>query len=143
MASEKDFRAIFGIETDPELVDDALMNIAQYPRTYMTQREIEIINTEVSPMNWPHHPLVVHIFKPDSAEWLSKLVEGLSASFYESPRQIYLVLIGNEHKNEIENIPFLQSFTPTSSQLKTMSLMSPYDIDFYYTVVTTQRPSNQ
>lgn len=142
IAAKNDFRAIFGIETREILIDDTTMNIAQYPRSYMTQREIELITTEISPTIWPTHPLVIQIFNPTSEEWLSNLVADLNISYNDNPRQIYLILIGNQHKEAIENIGFLEEFTPETSQLDSLSLMSPYDIDFYFTDSPSQNTNN-
>lgn len=136
MASHRDFRAIYGIETRGNFAEDATMNIAQYPRTYMTQRQVELVTRDFRLMEWPALPMVVQIFNPESSNWLHQLMEHLSQSFEQAPRQIYLIIIGNKHKEVTANFPAFQQFTPPSSNLELLSLMSPYEIDFYSSVVS-------
>lgn len=135
MASHRDFRAIYGIEPRGNFAEDAAMNIAQYPRTYMVQRQIELITRDFRLIEWPDLPLVVHIFNPQSASWLQEVMERLSQSFEATPRQIYIVIIGNKHKEVMGNYRAYQPFTPPSSNLEMISLMSPYEIDFYTSVM--------
>lgn len=135
MASHRDFRAIYGIEPRGNFAEDAAMNIAQYPRTYMIQRQIELITRDFRLIEWPGFPLVIHIFNPQSANWLHEIMEKLSQSFEAAPRQIYIVIIGNNHKEVMDDFRAYQAFTPPSSNLEMISLMSPYDIDFYTSVM--------
>ncbi len=136
LASHRDFRAIYGIESRGNWADDAAMNIAQYPRTFMSQRQVELITSDFRLVEWPQAPLVVHMFKPQSASWLSQIMENLSQSFGQMPRQIYLVVIDNAHKNVMSNYQSFQEFMPPSSNLEQFTLMSPYEIDFYSSVIS-------
>lgn len=133
LASHRDFRAIYGLETRGNLYDDAKMNIAQYPRTYMVQRQVELISKDFRLVEWPDSPLVVHIFNPQSAEWLNQFIETITQSYVVAPRQIYLIVIDNPYKHIITQNGFMRPFTPHSSHIELISLMSPYDIDFYCT----------
>ena len=135
MASHRDFRAIYGIETRGNFAEDAAINIAQYPRTYMTQRQVELITRDFRLMEWPGLPMVVQIFDPESTGWLHQLMEHLTQSFEQTPRQIYLIIIGNKHKDVMSNYPSFQQFIPPSSNLELLSLMSPYEINFYSSVM--------
>jgi hypothetical protein len=136
LASHRDFRAIYGIESRGNWADDAAINIAQYPRTFMTQRQVELITSDFRLVEWPVAPLVVHIFNPQSSSWLMQVMENLSQSFGQTPRQIYLVIIANSHKNVMPSYPSFQEFTPPSSNLEQLTLMSPYEIDFYSSVIS-------
>ncbi len=137
IAAERDFRAIWGLEDQPELAEAAILNLRQYPRSYMTQRNIELFKNQPNISQWAEHPLLVHIFKPRSEIWLTNLLEALNASFYENQRQIYLVTIGNNFPAPLEEAAFLQPFTPTISNFEKFSLMSPYTIEFYHSVIPT------
>jgi|GEM_PF-6171971 len=136
LASHRDFRAIYGIESRGNWADDAAINIAQYPRTFMTQRQVELITSDFRLVEWPVAPLVVHIFNPQSSSWLMQVMENLSQSFGQTPRQIYLVIIANSHKSVMSNYQSFQEFTPPSSNLEQLTLMSPYEIDFYSSVIS-------
>lgn len=136
LASHRDFRAIYGIESRGNWADDAAINIAQYPRTFMTQRQVELITSDFRLVEWPVAPLVVHIFNPQSSSWLMQVMENLSQSFGQTPRQIYLVIIANTHKNVMSAYPSFQEFSPPSSNLEQLTLMSPYEIDFYSSVIS-------
>lgn len=135
MASHRDFRAIYGIESRGKWADDAAMNIAQYPRTFMAQRQVGLITSDFRLVEWPAAPLIVHMFDPQSAAWLAQMMENLNQSFLQSPRQIYCVLIDNKHKDIMSKYPSFQEFTPPSSNLEQLTLMSPYNIDFYSSVI--------
>ncbi len=136
LASHRDFRAIYGIESRGNWADDAAINIAQYPRTFMTQRQVELITSDFRLVEWPVAPLVVHIFNPQSSSWLMQVMENLSQSFGQTPRQIYLVIIANTHKSVMSAYPSFQEFSPPSSNLEQLTLMSPYEIDFYSSVIS-------
>ncbi len=136
LASHRDFRAIYGIESRGNWADDAAINIAQYPRTFMAQRQVELITSDFRLVEWPVAPLVVHIFNPQSSSWLMQVMENLSQSFGQTPRQIYLVIIANSHKNVMPSYPSFQEFSPPSSNLEQLTLMSPYEIDFYSSVIS-------
>jgi hypothetical protein len=136
LASHRDFRAIYGIESRGNWADDAAINIAQYPRTFMSQRQVELITSDFRLVEWPVAPLVVHIFNPQSSSWLMQVMENLSQSFGQTPRQIYLVIIANTHKNVMSAYPSFQEFSPPSSNLEQLTLMSPYEIDFYSSVIS-------
>ncbi len=135
LAAQRDFRAIIGIEDNEELAEKATMNIAQYPRTYMVQREVQLLSHQLPPEQWPDTPLLIHIFQPGSQDWLHDFVEQLSAAFYGNPRQIYLVFIDNQYKQLIEQIPFMQPLTAPVSNVEKKSLLAPYDIDFYFSTM--------
>lgn len=136
MASHRDFRGIYGIESRGKWADDAAMNIAQYPRTFMTQRQVELITTDFRLIEWPAAPLVVHIFNPQSASWLMQIMNNLTHSFEQAPRQIYMIIIGNNHTEVMSQFSSFQSFAPPSSNLEQFTLMSPYEIEFYSSVVS-------
>ncbi len=135
LAAQRDFRSIIGIEEKQELTEKATMNIAQYPRTYMVQREVQLFSHPLPPEQWPDNPLLIQIFQPDSEEWLQGFIEQLSAAFYGNPRQIYLVLIDNQHKQLIEQIPFMQHFSAPVGTLEKTNLLAPYEIDFYFSII--------
>ncbi|GJM03740.1 MAG: hypothetical protein DHS20C08_22410 [Rhodomicrobium sp.] len=132
MASHHDFRSIIGVENRGKLAEDAAMNIAQYPRTFMARREVHLITRDIRLIEWPEQPLIVQIFAPQSAEWLSQIMEALSASFAAQPRQIYLVMIGNRYPEVLGDYEYIHGFTPPSSHLEKMTLASPFEVDFYY-----------
>lgn len=135
MASHRDFRSIIGVENRGKLSEDAAMNIAQYPRTFMAQRQVELIAKDIRLITWPDQPLIIHLFNPQSADWLHQLLEDISASFAESPRQIYLVITGNNHRDTVSEFAYFQPFSPPASNLEMLTLMAPYEIDFYFCAV--------
>ena len=135
VAAGRDFRAIWGFEEHPELAEAARHNIRQYPRSFMTQRTIEVFHDQPNIEQWAEQPLLVHLFQPHSEDWLQSLLDALFTSFSENPRQIYLVTIGNKYASLIENMPFLSEFKPEVSNLEMFSLMSPYNIRFYHSSI--------
>ncbi len=135
IAAKHDFRAIWAIEEQEHIAGAATMNIAQYPRTEMVQHQIEILTTQLTPEQWPDMPLLLHIFSPPTEAWLTTLLESISVSFFQTPRQIYLVLINNPFKHLFANHTNLQRFTPPTGHFEQLTLLSPYDIEFYHNVI--------
>ena len=134
-AAKYDFRAIWAIEEQEHIAGAATMNIAQYPRTDMAQHQIEILTTQLTPEQWPNMPLLLHIFNPPTEVWLTSLLESISTSFFQTPRQIYLVLINNPFKHLLTNHTNLQRFTPPTGHFEQLTLLSPYDIEFYHSII--------
>jgi hypothetical protein len=116
------------------------MNIAQYPRTFMQQRAVQLITRDFRLIEWPDQPLVIQIFAPQSREWLTQILEDISASFCGSPRQIYLIMIGNHYPEVVKEFDYIHGFEPPSGHLEMVTLASPYNVDFYY--FTTTPPEN-
>jgi len=135
MASQKDFRAILGIENRDTLSEKAVMNIAQYPKSFMVQREIKLNAATGLAQQWPNHPLLIHIFQPESKAWLAALLNSLNASFYQSPRQIYIVMIDNPYKDALETVSFLHPFNPSTLAIEKKSYLNPYEVEFYYSKI--------
>ena len=136
LASQHDFRGIWGIEEHEHIAETAKVNIAQYPRTQMIQRQIEIISTQLEADQWPDLPLLLHIFTPPSETWLNNLLEGLSNSFLKTPRQIYLVMLNNPFKHLLNDHPNFELFPPPTTPLERLSLITPYNIEFYHSTIS-------
>ncbi len=135
LASHQDFRAILGIESKEHLSEKAIMNIAQYPKSFMVQREIKLNAATELTEQWPNHPLLIHIFQPESKAWLTALLDTLSTSFGQSPRQIYIVMVDNPYKDALETVSFLHPFNPSTLAVKQQSYFNPYKVDFYYSKI--------
>ena len=90
LASRRDFEHITGY-AGPDSFEILHMNAAQYPRTYMSCRDVRLRRSGQDPDEVPAQPAVV--FFPDSLteERLKGILEKVAESLRESPRRIYLI----------------------------------------------------
>ena len=93
LASEHPFAAVGGIEFAEELHDDAVMNIAQYPRSRMKCRNVECVLEDASTLGPPEGESVNYFFNPFSREVFAEVLHNLVVSYRKRPRRLYLILI--------------------------------------------------
>ena len=137
-AANYDFRSIWAIEAQQERAEAASQNIAHDPNNPLKSSQIELINSTLSEEQFPPLPTLIHIFTPPSKAWLTSFLATISTSFYQSPRQIYVVMINNPFKDAFDQHPNLQHFTPPTGTLEQATLLHPYEIEFYHSILPSQ-----
>ena len=131
LASEHPFAAVGGIEFAEELHDDAVMNIAQYPRSRMKCRNVECVLEDASTLGPPDGESVNYFFNPFSREIFAEVLNNLVVSYRKRPRRLYLILIdpvATELVDQSGVFARLQLPFPESLKVK---LFSPYEIALY------------
>ena len=93
LASEHPFAAIGGIEFASELHDNAVMNIAQYPRSRMRCRNVECVLEDASQVGPPDGEAIHYFFNPFSREVFAEVLHNLVVSYRKKPRRLYLILV--------------------------------------------------
>ncbi|MGE5259673.1 MAG: hypothetical protein ACM3MH_02215, partial [Actinomycetota bacterium] len=81
LASEHPFAAVGGIEFAEELHDDAVMNIAQFPRSRMKCRNVECVLEDASTLGPPEGESVNYFFNPFSRELFAEVLHNLVVSY--------------------------------------------------------------
>ena len=134
LASGHPFAAIGGIEFAEELHDDAVMNIAQYPRSRMQCRNVECVLEDASALGPPEGESVHYFFNPFSREMFAEVLHNLVVSYRKRPRRLYLILIDPVATDLIDNSGvFTRLEVPPIEQLK-LQLLSPYEVALYRTL---------
>jgi hypothetical protein len=131
LASEHPFAAVGGIEFAEELHDDAVMNIAQYPRSRMKCRNVECVLEDASTLGPPEGESVHYFFNPFSRELFAEVLNNLVVSYRKRPRRLYLILIDPVATDLVDQsgvFARLQFSFPESLKVR---LFSPYEIAIY------------
>ena len=108
LAAQYPFHAIGGIEFAEELHDDAVMNIAQFPRSRMKCRNVECVLDDASALGPPDGEAVHYFFNPFSREVFAEVLNNIVVSYRQRPRRLYLILIepvGNRPHRPERRVP--------------------------------------
>jgi SAM-dependent methyltransferase len=91
MASDYPFRRIVGVELLPELDRVAQENIRQYKSPSQRCATIEAICADARGFEFPDDPLVLYLFNPLPEDGLMQVMESLSRSLEQNPREVWVV----------------------------------------------------
>ncbi len=134
LASEYPFAAIGGIEFASELHDNAVMNIAQYPRSRMHCRNVECVLEDASQVGPPEGEAIHYFFNPFSREVFAEVLHNLVVSYRKRPRRLYLILVDPVATDLVDDSGvFARMELPWQERLK-LRLFSPYEIAIYRTL---------
>ena len=84
LASQHPFAAVGGIEFAEELHDDAIMNIAQFPRSRMKCRNVECVLDDASQVGPPDGEAVHYFFNPFSREVFAEVLHNIVVSYRQA-----------------------------------------------------------
>ena len=96
LASQHPFTQVGGIEFAEELHDNAMMNIAQFPRSRMKCRNVECVLDDVVNITPVDGEAVHYFFNPFAPEIFAEVLKGIVASYHARPRRLYVILIDME-----------------------------------------------
>jgi len=132
LASQHPFAAIGGIEFAEELHDDAIMNIAQFPRSRMKCRTVECVLDDTSQVGPPDGEAVHYFFNPFSREVFAEVLNNLVVSYRKRPRRLYLIVVDQPEVADLINHSgvFQRLELPLVERYK-VKLFSPYDVALY------------
>jgi hypothetical protein len=131
LASEHPFAAIGGIEFASELHDNAVMNIAQYPRSRMLCRNVECVLEDASQVGPPEGEAIHYFFNPFSREVFAEVLHNLVVSYRKKPRRLYLILVDPVATDLVDDSGVFQRMElPWQERLK-VRLLSPYEVAIY------------
>jgi hypothetical protein len=132
LASQHPFHAIGGIEFAEELHDDAIMNIAQFPRSRMKCRNVECVLDDSSQVGPPDGEAVHYFFNPFAREVFAEVLNNIVVSYRKRPRRLYLILVDQhdvadliDHSGVFQRLPL-----PPIERYK-VKLFSPYEVALY------------
>lgn len=91
LAARRNFEVIHGYAFSAQGYDDLELNIAQYPRSLMSCRNLRAIRGDVEGVTIPEQPCVLFIPNSGRERHLSIILSHVASSFRLNPRPIYLI----------------------------------------------------
>lgn len=131
LASQRPFRRVQGVEFAEELHNDALMNIAQYPRSRMKCRDVDCTLDDAVRYDPPDERAILYFFNPFGPRVFTDALARIVESYRANPRRLYLVLVDPMLADMVEDTGlFERRPVPKATKLK-VDLFSPYEIAVY------------
>lgn len=134
LAAKRNFDRIVGFEFDPELFDDLQMNIAQFPRSLMTCRNIDCYRGDLDGIRIPDQPSVLWF----SGAWREDMIPGVMdyvrQTYQQSPRRLYIVFANAGEKPMLEDDGLFYRVDPGINQRLKLKLLSPMEFQVYRTI---------
>ncbi len=94
IAAAKPFEKIIGVETSNSLRDDARMNIAQFPRSYMRCRQVECVNADAANIPVPEGRVSYFFYKPRHMGDLQTQINRIAGEYKKNPRRFHIMTLG-------------------------------------------------
>lgn len=131
LATKRNFNRIIAYEYDPEVFDDLQMNVAQYPRSLMTCRNIDCYRGDVDGIRLPDQPCILYF----SSAWREQMIPGVMdyvrQTYRQSPRRIYVVLENVDDETALAGDTIFERFEPALAERLKLRLLSPMDFRVY------------
>ena len=134
LAARRNFDRIIGFEFDAQLFDDLQMNVAQYPRSLMTCRNIDCYRADLDGISIPDQPSVLYF----SAAWREDMIPGIMdyvrETYQQSPRRLYVVLENADESLSLGGDEIFYRLEPALPERLKLRLLSPMDFQVYRTI---------
>jgi len=134
MASRYPFEKITGVEIAEELHNDALLNVAQYPRTLMKCRDINPLHLSAMRLEIPNQDTVFFLNNPFQRSMLERVVGHIVQSYKHQPRRFYVICVDCRDEQIFEDTGIFQKVQIPWKQRVRIKGFSPYSIALYRTV---------
>ena len=134
MASNYPFEKITGVEIAEELHNDALLNIAQYPRSLMKCRDIDSRHLSAMRMEIPDQNTVFFLNNPFNQSMLERVVGQIVRSYKQKPRRFYIICVDCRDGHVFEDTGIFEKVPIPWKQRVRIKSFSPYSIALYRTV---------
>lgn len=134
-AAMHEFDQVVGFEYEDLLHDDALMNVAQFPRSLMKCRNVTCRRGDLDGITIPDQPAVLFFPNAFRERFMALIMNHVSASYRLNPRRIYVIMEnpGADSLTGQEDI-FYELKLPVSLKMK-LNLLSPVNIKIYRSLV--------
>lgn len=132
LAAQRPFRKVLGVEFAEELHNDAVMNIAQFPRSRMRCRDVECVLEDAVRFDPPpNENAVLYFFNPFGPRVFSDALMRIVESYRANPRRLYIVLVDPVLANMVDETGMFQPVRLMPYTQTKVRLFSPYDIAVY------------
>jgi hypothetical protein len=134
LAARYNFKRIAAYEYEPQLFDDLQMNIAQYPRSQMTCRNIDAHRGDIDGITMPDQPCIVYFSNAWREEMIEGIVNYISDTYRQSPRRIYIILENTAADTALEQSNIFDPIEPPIAERLKLRLLSPVDFKIYRSI---------
>jgi hypothetical protein len=131
LASQHPFTQVGGIEFAEELHDNAVMNIAQFPRSRMKCRNVECVLEDVVNITPVDGEAVHYFFNPFAPAIFAEVLKGIVASYHARPRRLYVILIDMDAGELMHRTGVFQEMKLPSAERMQAQALSPYTISVF------------
>jgi hypothetical protein len=134
LAARRNFEYAIGYSFGAERSEELELNVAQYPRSYMSCRDVRVIRGDKEGVEFPPQPCVLFIPDKIRGSTLGTVLGYIAASWRMNPRPIYLIF-----ENVTEGIMplyqdiFKKTNPPLLNRIK-LALFSPARVAIYRSV---------
>lgn len=133
MASHYDFDKVVGVEFAEELHSDCLMNIAQYPRSRMSCRDVECELDDATHFEIPEQGAVYYFFDPFEPQILEEVLMRIARAHGQHQKLCHLVFVEPPDPALMRRWSMFEPVVLDRLLALKIKLFSPYDIAIYRT----------
>jgi hypothetical protein len=131
LAARRNFEYAAGYAFDSESCEQLELNLAQYPRSYMSCRDVRAMRGDRDGVVIPEQPAVLFFSEGVSDSHLEIIMNYASASYRLSPRPIYLIFEKSGRERALEQMELFEKVRlPIFNHIKA-SLFSPAKVAVY------------
>ena len=106
LAAEMPFRAVIGIELNPDLVRIARRNVAQWRAGERVRaEEVRVVEGDAVEFPLPNGPIVAFLFNPFGGPVMNRLLARWRKALVAAPNRLNLIYVNNEQERAIEAAP--------------------------------------
>jgi hypothetical protein len=135
LASKSNFNRIVAYEYDADAFDDLQMNVAQYPRSRMTCRNIDCHRGDVDGISLPDQPCVIWFSGAWREQMIGEIMNYVRDTYRQSPRRIYIVLENTGNDTALAGNNIFDAVEPPLAERLKLRLLSPMDFKVYRSLV--------
>lgn len=135
LAAKRDFNQILAYEYDAEIFDDLQMNVAQYPRSRMTCRNIDCYRGDVDGIALPDRPCIIWFSSAWNEPMISGVMNYVRETYRQSPRRVYVVFENAAPDTTIGQDNIFDSIEPPLGERLKLRLLSPVDFKIYRSLI--------
>jgi hypothetical protein len=139
LAATYPFKRIKGVEFARELHEDAMMNIAQFPRSLMKCRDVDCLHMDAVDFEIPDGKTVFFFNNPFDAVVMETVLARIVAAYRSNPRRFYLILVRPPQTPTFrglleESVIFEPAYHSKSEKLR-LRLLSPDQVQIYRSLI--------
>lgn len=105
VASDFPFRNVIGVETNPDLCEQARNNLAIWQRQPHACVNVEIANCDASEFSWPKTPIAIYMFNPFEAPVVEALLRSLDGALASGAGPIDILYVYPAFVSVLESHP--------------------------------------
>ena len=139
LAAMHPFNKIIGVEFAAELQDDAVMNIAQFPRSLMKCRDVDCLHRDAVDFPIPETNGVFLFNDSFDLKILETVLARITTSYRSNPRRIYLVFVRPPRADLLDQLMertviFEPTYHSKSEKIR-MQILSPAEVQIFRTLI--------